>query len=199
MHPARLCLRKFATICAFVLGASLSSGCAPRSGGETERADAPEASLAEQAQGVREGRSTQIRLDRTTVRDEDLGLLDGLDKRLTRVNFSRTEITDDGLARLCRLEMLEQLRISGPRITDDGLAAIAGLTHLRFLHLLDVPMTDSGLDRLHALTTLESLYLDRTKVTDEGLARLLAALPDVHLHIDDHHHPADSHAADHAH
>ena len=76
---------------------------------------------------------------------------------------------------------------------------VARLKQLRFLHLLDVPITDAGLDRLHGLTSLESLYLDRTRVTDEGIGRLLAALPGVHLHIDEHHHPLDAHGRDHSH
>ena len=94
---------------------------------------------------------------------------------------------------------LEQLRISSPRVDDDGLQPIADLKELRFLHLLDMPITDAGLDRLHALAVLESLYLDRTRVTDAGLARLINAMPGVHLHIDEHHHPLDPHAAEHAH
>ena len=79
------------------------------------------------------------------------------------------------------------------------MTAVAELGELRFLHLLDMPITDAGLDRLHGLARLESLYLDRTKVTDEGLARLIKALPGVHLHIDEHHHPLDPHAAEHNH
>ena len=100
---------------------------------------------------------------------------------------------------MCELEGLEQLRLSSPRVTDAGLAHVATLQHLRFLHLLDMPIGDRGLEQLHGLKSLESLYLDRTDVTDDGLAKLIEALPDVHLHIDEHHHSLDPHAADHSH
>ncbi len=159
----------------------------------------PEPNLAEQAQAVREGRSSQIRLDRTLVADRNLELLSGLESQLLRVNFSRTEITDEGLEQLSRMDKLEQLRLSSPRITDAGLACLRRLDHLRFLHLIDMPITDAGLEHLHALKSLESLYLDGTKVTDDGIERLVAALPQVHLHIDDHHHRLDPHGAEHTH
>jgi hypothetical protein len=94
---------------------------------------------------------------------------------------------------------LIQLRIASAKITDVGMSHLAGLAHLRYLHLLDAPITDTGLDHLHGLKSLESVYLDRTKVTDDGLARLVKALPEVHLHIDDHHHPLDKHGEDHKH
>ncbi len=155
--------------------------------------------LAQQASAVREGLSSQVRLDRALVRDGDLDVLDGLESKLLRVNFSRSEITDDGLARLCRFENLEQLRIASSRITDAGLGCLEDLQRLRFLHLIDMPITDAGLDTLHGLKSLESLYLDGTKVTDAGLARLIEAMPKVHLHIDDHHHRLDPHAGDHKH
>lgn len=158
-----------------------------------------EATLAQQAAAVRDGRSALIRLDHTLVRDDDLAPLAELGSKLRRINFSRTEISNDGLARICALADLEQLRLSSPRVTDAGLAHVARLKRLRFLHLLDMPISDAGLERLHGLARLESLYLDGTRVTDDGLARLVKALPDVHLHIDDHHHRLDSHRNDHVH
>jgi hypothetical protein len=158
-----------------------------------------EATLVEQTKAVREGRADTVRLDHTLVRDEDLAPLADTKSSLRHINFSHTEITDAGLARICESPALEQLRLSSPRVTDAGLAHIARLKHLRFLHLLGMPITDAGLDRLHPLTSLESLYLDDTRVTDAGLARLIKALPRVHLHIDERHHPLDPHADDHTH
>jgi hypothetical protein len=150
-------------------------------------------------QAVRDGQSNQIRLDHTRVTDGDLAQLDGLEDKLERINLSLTDITDAGLARISRFPRLEQLRLASSRIDDAGLTCLAELKHLRHLHLIDVPVTDAGLDHLHPLKSLESLYLDNIRATDEGIGRLVAALPDVHLHIDHAHHRVDPHRADHDH
>jgi hypothetical protein len=174
-------------------------GCSGVRDSDRREANSPEPSLAEQVQAVREGQSSQIRLDHMLVADRDLELLSGLESRLLRINFSRTEITDVGLERLSHMERLEQLRLASGRTTDAGMACLGKLEQLRFLHLIDMPITDAGLDHLHALKSLESLYLDGTRVTDAGIERLVAAMPKVHLHIDDHHHRLDPHGADHSH
>ncbi len=175
------------------------AGCRRSTAPPSESQSATEATLAEQAAAVRAGDRDVIRLDHTLVRDPDLAPLDGMHDRLRRINLSHTEITDAGLARIAACKKLVQLRLSSPRVTDAGMADIGGLTDLRFLHLLDMPITDAGLDQLHGLKNLESLYLDQTQVSDAGLERLLAALGDVHLHIDDHHHPLDKRGTDHMH
>ncbi len=158
-----------------------------------------ELTLAEQIAAVRNGRSDVLRLDDTVVHYADLAALAEVKARVRRINFSHSDITDAGLAQIGQLENLEQLRLASSQVTDAGMEHLAGLTKLRFLHLLDAPITDAGLDRLHGLTQLESLYLDHTQVTDAGLARLVEALPQVHLHIDDHHHRLDAHGKEHAH
>jgi len=171
-------------------------GCAER--GRSEPTPA-EATLSEQSEAVRSGRSNTIRLDRTLVGDDDLKLLDGLDDKLLRVNLSRTTISDTGLAALCQFPRLEQLRLASSHISDAGLACLTGLKHLRHLHLIDAPLSDQGLDQLHALSSLDSLYLDGTRASDAGIARLVEALPRVHLHFDGGHHRQDRHMLDHRH
>jgi hypothetical protein len=166
---------------------SLATACRKSLPGDVADARTHESTLVEQAEGVRDGRSNQLRLARTLVHDSDLSVLDGLESKLQRVNFSRTDITDLGFERLCHMKNLEQLRLASSHVTDMGLAGLKNLNNLRFLHLIDMPITDAGLDHLHELKTLESVYLDNTKATDEGIGRLLQALPHVHLHIDDHH------------
>jgi hypothetical protein len=175
------------------------AGCGRRAAEPMSLLDSDEGTLAQQAEFVRAGLASQIRVDHALVRDDDLKVLDDLESRLLRINLSRTEVTDAGFERLCHLTNLEQLRLSSPHVTDAGLAYLKNLEKLRFLHLLDSPITDTGLDQLHGLKSLESVYLDRTHVTDEGIARLLEALPKVHLHLDDHHHPLDSNAKTHQH
>jgi hypothetical protein len=170
--------------------------------GESNRESEPrlsEASLSEQAQAVRDGRSDTIRLDRAHVRDEDLEQLDGLEDKLLRVNLSQTSLTDAGLARLCRFERLEQLRVMSPDMTDAGLSPLKDLPRLRFLHLIGAPFGDAGLEHLQDLNELESLYLDGIQASDAAITRLVDALPKVHVHIDGGHHRADHHGDDHKH
>jgi Leucine-rich repeat (LRR) protein len=183
----------------FIAATAPTLGCRETALDLASSRETAELTLAEQAAAVRQRRSDVIRIDRALVRDDDLALLADLKSDLRRINFSRTELTDSGLARLCELENLEQLRLSSSRITDAGLASVGQLKRLRFLHLRDMPISDAGLDYLHGLKNLESLYLDGAKVTDDGLARLIQALPNVHLHIDDHHHPLDPVSKDHEH
>jgi hypothetical protein len=187
------------TLTALALLALGGVACSTSSPSDNATPARSELSLAEQIQAVRDGQSDQIRLDRAIVTDDDLPQLEGLEDQLLRINCSHTEITDRGLALISRLPRLEQLRLASPRISDAGLTSLAELKELRFLHLIDMPITDAGLDHLHGLSNLESLYLDGTSVTDAGIERLLAALPGVHLHIDDHHHRLDPHADDHQH
>ncbi len=73
-------------------------------------------------------------------------------KPVIRVDFSRTEVTDDGL------ELLK------------------GLTSLQVLALNDTEVTDEGLEHLEGLTNLAWLQIN-TNVTDEGVQKLQTALP----------------------
>ncbi len=188
-----------AALIVLALGALASSGCSRQATVNSVEPLGPEPSLAQQAQSVREGKSNQIRLDRTLVTDDDLEQLDGLDDKLLRVNFSRTTITDLGMARLGSMQQLEQLRLASTKVSDAGAAHLDKLKHLRFLHLIDAPLTDAGLDSLHGLPSLESLYLDGARLSDEGIARFIDAMPHVHLHIDGGHHRTDPQSHEHKH
>jgi hypothetical protein len=118
---------------------------------------------------------------------------------LTAVNLPSGEFTDRGLELLAKLPHLELLRFHSPNVTDDGLRQIAAMPALRFLHLIDVPVTDAGIAHLHSLSRLESFYLDGGQCTDQGLQALLAALPELHFHLDQLHLPGDPQADDHGH
>jgi hypothetical protein len=152
-----------------------------------------ESSLAEQAQEVRDGRSTQLRVDATRLSDADLDTLSGLEDKLERINFGRTSISDEGIERLSHFERLEQLRLASPHVSDAGVSRLKRLKQLRHLHLIDAPITDLGLADLQAITSLESLYLDGAKVSDAGVRQFIDAMPQVHFHVDGGHHPNDRH------
>ena len=182
-----------------MLALLVMTGCAREPGQHTAARQPLEASWDEQVAAVRDGTSDVLRVDHATVSDDELPALEGLEDNLRRINLSRAVVTDAAMAQIGKMRELMQLRIASPHITDAGMAHLANLQHLRYLHLLDAPINDAGLDHLHGLKSLESVYLDHTNVTGEGLAKLLKALPGVHLHIDDHHHPLDKHGSEHEH
>ena len=68
-------------------------------------------------------------------------------------NLSRTQITDEGLKEVAKLQKLETLDLSGSKITDAGLKELAKLQKLR------------------------TLYLNNTQATKAGVAELKKALP----------------------
>ena len=195
----RFWTRRAAALAGLVVVALGTPACNDPPANEPIVTGASEPGFAEQAAAVRQGRSEQIRLDHTSVRDEQLDDLDGLEDKLRRINLSHSDITDAGLERIARMRKLIQLRLASDRVTDAGLACLEELKELRHLHLIDAPITDAGLEHLHALEGLESLYLDGIRATDEGISRLVEALPGVHLHIDGGHHRVDPHANDHEH
>lgn len=195
----RLPIGHGALLAAVVVASLAMPACSRRGTRETVDAESPEPGFAAQAEAVREGRSDQIRLDRTMVSDEQLDELDGLEDKLRNINLSHSTISDAGLARIAGMHNLVQLRLASDRVTDAGLECLANLKQLRHLHLIGAPITDAGLKHLHALDGLSSLYLDGTQATDEGFARLVEALPDVHVHFDGGHFRGDPRAADHEH
>lgn len=140
----------------------------------------------------------ELRLRSSRIGDTGLGHLCRLE-RLRVLNLPQADFTDEGLTQLKSLQRLELLRFGSPRVSDRGMASVRQLDKLRFLHLIDIPITDDGLLELKAMRQLESLYIDGARITDEGIEQLLAALPEVHFHIDQQHHDRDPRKADHRH
>lgn len=145
---------------------------AGRSDDQAERGETL-GSLSQQAQQVRLGLSDTIRLERTPVRDADLGLLRGLD-RLRALFLDQSEVTDTGLAILGNLPQLEQVRIRGGRIGDQGLVQLSRCSRLRFLNLPQGQFSDAGLAALTDLPQLELLRFGSPHVTDAGMVHLQA-------------------------
>jgi hypothetical protein len=89
-----------------------------------------------------------------------------------KVDFSRTQLTDNGLEHLKGLTNLNQLWLGNTDITGPGLVHLKGLTKLEMLILDDTDLTSTGLEHLNGLTNLHTLTLGNTKVTDDGLKHL---------------------------
>ena len=127
-------------------------------------------------------RVTKLNLSRTHVTDAALAQLAELPS-LAALNLSRTQVTDAGLAHLAGLTSLTELDLQDTEVTDAGLEHLAGSTSLTTLSLWNTEVTDAGLAHLKGLTSLETLNLTHTQMTDAGLAHLasLTSLKELRL------------------
>jgi len=110
---------------------------------------------------------------------------DDLFANVTRVDLSRSEISDAGLEALKGLPHLWDLVLHDTAVTDAGLEHLKGLTHLSSLILDGTKVSDVGLRHLQGLTDLKCLSLDRTRVTDAGLEDLKGLAHLLALHLDE--------------
>lgn len=107
-----------------------------------------------------------------TFSTEDLAPLSSLPELLS-VTILRTELTDEGLDRLCRLKNVTELRFQDIGLSDAALVYLKPTWgRLRFLNLSDNPITGDGLSVLEDMPQLLSLTLHRTRLNDDALARL---------------------------
>ena len=110
--------------------------------------------------------------------------------KVSSVDLSGTNVTDEGLAHLKPLIRLSELNLAHTQITDSGLAHLGGLTNLSVLDASNTKITDAGLVHLTGLKSLSKLNLAETQITDAGLARLrllmkLSLVNLWHTHVTD--------------
>jgi len=117
------------------------------------------------------------------ITDEHLELLAPLAGHITWLNLARTQVTDDGLAKLAELPKLTRLHLEHTAVSDAGLAHLAGLEELRYLNLFNTSVSDAGLEHIAGLPNLERLFLWQTQATPEGAEKILAARPDADINL----------------
>lgn len=83
-----------------------------------------------------------------------------------------TQITNEGLKDLVKLQKLDSLYLDFTKITDESLKEVSRLQQLTHLGLSNTQITDSCLDQVVKLQQLEKLFLMRTKISDAGLKQL---------------------------
>jgi len=102
-----------------------------------------------------------IQLRDSTIRDEDLAMLEHLANQVDLVGLENMSVTDAGLTHLCRLPKLDNIDLANTEITD------------------------AGLDILSSIKTLECLCVENTSVTRSGVERFEAAVPGCYVTWDE--------------
>jgi hypothetical protein len=113
-------------------------------------------------------RLSKLNASKTSLTDAQFKTLSGM-KSLTTLNLSETNITDANLKHLSYMKWLESIDLDDTEITDTGLKYIGYMTGLTFLSLGRTHITDDGLKHLSHLNKLTFLSLIGTEITDDGL------------------------------
>lgn len=92
------------------------------------------------------------------------------------ISLIGTEITDDGLAHIGRLEELSDLDLTGSNISRAGLLHLRGLS-LTSLDLSHTGISDESVVVLSGFVRLKYLDISFTKITPSGEEQLRSALP----------------------
>ncbi len=122
-----------------------------------------------------------LRVAEPTFTDDDLALLAGLEPCLTRLDLSRTTVTDAGLQQLLPFTKLVRLRLDDTAITDAGVETLTALEGLTWLNLIGTRVTDSAVEAIARLPRLKQVYLWKTDLTASGRAHLRRLRPDIEV------------------
>ncbi|MCR9291262.1 MAG: hypothetical protein NXI32_01000 [bacterium] len=132
-----------------------------------------------------------LRIRESPISDLGLTYLVAGGERLQILNLPQSTLTEQGIRELAKLPQLKQLRIGGRQIDDAAASALSELPNLRSLHLIGPAISADGLAALAASRKLSSLYIDDCPLPDSAWQELFRAKPQLHVHIDQHHHDRD--------
>jgi hypothetical protein len=92
--------------------------------------------------------------------------------RILVLNFTDTDISDEQLKSLCKLQQVTSLLVGGTSISDEGLVQVASIGTIASLAMPHTKVTDAGLVNMTKLPNLAILDLSGTKITDAGLKEI---------------------------
>ncbi|NBO91621.1 MAG: hypothetical protein EBV06_04805 [Planctomycetia bacterium] len=86
------------------------------------------------------------------------------------LQMANKDVTNDTLAHVVGMNLLEELDLNDTQITDEGLALLAGLPHLKIVRLARTAITDEGFQKyLAPLPSLKEVTLTKTAVRSKTL------------------------------
>jgi hypothetical protein len=129
-------------------------------------------------------RVTSLSFRETDVTDQDLKELVKVDQ-MTSLGLSLCpQVTIEGLKELAKLKQLNTLYLGGPNITDATLKEVANFQQITRLDLAHCPkVTDKGIKELARLKNLKIFFLRNSLVTKAGKFELRQALPGCTVYI----------------
>lgn len=116
-----------------------------------------------------------------SVVDNDLAVLEPLQKQLVWLKLGNTYISDSSLSMLTRFKNLTRLQLDHTKVSDTGLVQLRSLENLQYLNLVGTQVTAKGVMSLKGLKNLQSMYLYQTNVSSAEWAGLKNNFPGVNI------------------
>ncbi len=113
----------------------------------------------------------KLSLKKLEIEDAQLKYLENL-TGLVDLDLEETDVSDQGLRWLHKLNKLERLKLRASLVTGKGLVYLKPLSSLTDLSLANIAIGDEGLENLVGLKKLTGLTLSRAQMTDQGLKRI---------------------------
>lgn len=110
--------------------------------------------------------------------DEGLAITLTHVKGINMLDLNETEITNDGIKLLTKLEYIKELRLKSCRNINDGCAEdLNKITSLEFIHLRFTGFTINGVLKLKALTNLKKIIFSAEDDIKNKMLQLKEMLP----------------------
>jgi mono/diheme cytochrome c family protein len=105
-------------------------------------------------------------------------------KNVVELDATNTPITDSDLKQLApKMPHLTRLQLSKTAVSDTGVVALSTLQYLEFVNLSQTRITDASLALLAQLPHLQALYLWRSGVTEEAAMAFQRQRPTLRLQM----------------
>jgi uncharacterized membrane protein len=120
---------------------------------------------------------------RKNLDKQTLNALKSIDEQIVSLHLESSNITDRDLAIVKRFPHLQKLFIQQTDITDDGIQHLKKLDYLHYLNVYGTEITDKSFAVLNELTRLKKVYLWQTKVTEEGVNEFKSNRPKTIVNV----------------
>ena len=116
----------------------------------------------------------------SAITDEGLGFLESYGQ-LRKLTLRDLRITGAIFDKLSNARKLTVLNVAQTNVDDDAVKSLLKMENLTELNLSETLVSDAAVEILAQLPNLKKLYVMQTKMTDAGVDKLKAALPDCNV------------------
>lgn len=115
---------------------------------------------------------------KSAITDDDIRVLQLIAQHLVILDFTNSEVTDNGLSILQKFPNLQKLTLeNSSKITSEGVRHLANIVSLENLNLVRVKLDDSAVDAIATMNNLREVYLYQTGISEEAIRALKESMP----------------------